>query len=180
MRRVPGISPTLALVGILAALLAFPAGALAHGGEADEASEPSAGVEQRSPEAQVEELSIQPARVLAQQALSTLRVLDDVEDAAIRLDAALLSKDDSDVDSALLRRATETLDGGSPQAAIALLDEALSRPLGSDSGKALHAAGREFRPATGTEELVAISLGALLVAIGAAALWRTRTAGPRS
>lgn len=149
----------LARLGVLAALLGAPATALAHGGGGTE----------------VKQLSIQPARVLAQQALSTLLVRNDAKEAAVRLDAALESKDKSDIDVALLRKATETLDAGRPKAAIPLLDEALSRPLGSNRGKALHKAGREFTPATGPQEIVGIALGALLTLIGGAALWRTRS-----
>lgn len=93
----------------------------------------------------------------------------------MQLDAALESKDKSDIDVARLRQATETLDAGRPTDAIPLLDEALSRPLGSDTGKALHEAGREFRPATVAAEIVAIALGALLTLFGGAALWRTRS-----
>lgn len=157
-------SASLACIGIVAVLVAFPAGALAHGGEA-------AG---GSGETEVKQLAMQPARVLAQQALSTLRVTNDVKEAAVRLDAALESGDKSDVDLALLRQATETLDAGNPKAAIPLLDEALSRPLGSDKGKALHESGREFRPGTGAQEIVGIVLGGLLLAVGAAALLQTR------
>ncbi len=162
------VSRVLALFGVVALLLSFPAGALAHGGE-------EAGGGGGSTEAEVKQLSIQPARVLAQQALSTLRVTNDVKEAAVRLDAALESKDKSDIDVARLRRATETLDAGRPQDAIPLLDEALSRPLGSARGKALHESGREFRPGTGAQEIVGIALGGCLILIGGAALWRTRS-----
>ncbi len=151
----------LVCLGVLTALLSVPSGALAHGGGGTE----------------VKQLSMQPARVLAQQALSILRVRppNDAKKAAVRLDAALESKDKKDIDVARLRQATETLDAGRPKAAIPLLDEALSRPLGSDKGKALHEAGREFTPATGAGEIVGIALGALLTLIGGAALWRTRS-----
>jgi hypothetical protein len=149
----------LARLTVLAVLLGLPSGALAHGGGGTE----------------VKQLSLQPARVLAQQALAELVVRNDVKVAAVRLDAALKSKDKGDIDVARLRQATETLDAGRPKAAIPLLDEALSRPLGSDRGKALHEAGREFHPATGTPEIIAIALGALLTLIGGAALWRTRS-----
>jgi len=75
---------------------------------------------------------------------------------------------------ALLRRATETLDGGDPQGSIPLLDEALSRPLGAASGKALHESGREFQPGTGAQEIVAIVAGALLLVLGAVLLGGAR------
>jgi hypothetical protein len=150
-------------LAILVGLLALPPTALGHGDEAG---------------GEVEQLAMQPARVLAQQALSTLRIRNDTKEAAVRLDAALKSKDKSGIDVARLRRATETLDAGRPKAAIPLLDAALSRPLGSDRGKALHEAGREFSPGTGAQEVVGIVLGLLLIAIGAAALWRTRGRRP--
>jgi hypothetical protein len=51
-----------------------------------------------------------------------------------------------------------------------MLDDALSRPLGANSGKALHESGREFQPATGGQEVVAIVAGALLVLFGGALL----------
>ncbi len=141
-------------LAVLAALLAFPQIAVAHGDEEG---------------GEVKQLAMQPARVLAQQALATLQIRSDAKEAAVRLDAALESEDKSGIDVARLRQATETLDAGRPKAAIPLLDAALSRPLGSDSGKALHEAGREFSPGTGTQEIVGIALGALLIAVGAAA-----------
>ena len=141
------------------ALLALPATATAHGAEAG---------------GKASELAMQPARVLAQQALSLLRVRNDVKEAALRLDAALESKDKSDIDVARLRAATEALDSGRPEAAIPLLDQALSRPLGSDAGKALHESGREFKPGTDAQEVVAIILGTVLILIGAAGLIRSR------
>ncbi len=169
MSALARVFPTVARLGVLAVLLSYPAASLAHGGD-------EAGGGATSAEAKVKQLSMQPARVLAQQALSTLMVRNDVEEAAVRLDAALESKDKRDVDVARLRQATQTLDAGRPKAAISLLDEALSRPLGSDKGKALHEAGREFQPGTGAQEIVGIALGGFLVLIGAAALWRTRGA----
>jgi hypothetical protein len=119
---------------------------------------------------------MQPARVLAQQAIAELKIRADADDAAIRLDAALESKDKSGIDVKLLKEATEKLDGGNPGGAVPLLDEALSRPLGSDRGKALHEAGREFQPGTGTQEVVGIVAGVLLLLLGALSLttWRSR------
>ena len=146
-------------------LLTGAGGAWAHGDEELPASE----------EAEIEVLAEQPARVLAQQALALLEVRDDADEAAVRLDAALESSDQRDIDAELLMEATETLDGGDPVAAAALLDQALSRPLGADSGKALHESGREFDPGTGTQEVVAIVVGALLLLGGALLFWR----GPR-
>lgn len=155
----------LALLAALAALLGliFAPVAQAHGGD----------------EMAVQALKMQPARTLAQQALAELRVGSGTEEAATQLDAALESKDQSAIDGPLLRKATETLDGGNPEGAIRLLDEALSRPLGAASGKALHESGREFQPATGAQEVVAIVLGAAFVLVGAALLLgHRRVSGP--
>jgi hypothetical protein len=154
----------VALLCALGLAISAAAPALGHGGEAAPASE----------EAEVHELAMQPARVLAQQALAELRVRADRHEAGVRLDAALESRDHRGIDTEKLRQATETLDMGNTTAAIPLLDEALSRPLGSDRGKALHEAGREFKPATGPQEIVAIVLGAFLLVLGTAGLWRTR------
>jgi hypothetical protein len=152
----------LAAVGVLALLLFGASHAFAHG---DEDS------------MEVEDLAMQPARILAQQALAELRVRAHTEEAAVQLDAALESEDTSDVDMTVLGEATETLDAGDPDAAVPLIDEALSRPLGSESGKALHEAGREFDPGTDTQEVVAIIAGVLLLLVGAAILLRPRLAG---
>lgn len=147
-----------------AAALLVPAGALADGGDAMAEG--------------AEDLAMQPARVLAQQALATLMVLGDAEGAAVRLDAALESEDRSDVDFARLREATETLDGGDPEGAIPILDAALSRPLGAESGKSLHKAGREFRAETGPAEVVGTVIGGVLLLLGALGLRRARRTSP--
>lgn len=144
-----------ALLLALAAALAVPAVANAHGGAESEAAAA---------------LAKQPARTLAQQAIALVRVRGDSEEAAMRLDAAVESKDKSDIDAALLERAMKTLDDGDPAGAIAILDAALSRPLGSDAGKALHEAGREFRPAAGAQEIVSIVAGVVALVLGALAL----------
>lgn len=154
---------TATLIG--AALLAVSAGASmaqAHGGD----------------EMAVASLKKQPASTLAQQALAELRIRNDTEEAAVRLDAALESKDTGGVDMTVLEKATETLDGGNPQGAIPLIDEALSRPGSANGEAALHEAGREYRPATGSQEIVGIVAGAFLLVLGLVALhpWR-RAAG---
>ena len=165
-RRTPA-----ALIALLALLLAgAPAGALAHGEEEETAGG----------EAEVKALSMQPARILAQQAIAELKVRGDKREAAMRLDAALESKDKSDIDVKLLRAGTEMLDGGDPEGAVPLLDEALSRPLGAKSGKALHEAGREFEPATGAQEVVGIVAGALLLALGLVGIAAGRRRRPRA
>ena len=150
---------TLATTVCFAALVTIPGIAGAHGGGAE-----------------AETLAMQPARTLAQQALVELRVRNDVKDAALRLDAALESKDTSAIDVSALRLATETLDNGDPGAAVPILDRALSRPFGASSGKALHEAGREFEPATGAQEIVGITVGAAVLLLGALLLWRGRVA----
>jgi hypothetical protein len=162
---------TAALVALLALLLAgVPARTLAHGDKEETAGG----------EAEVKALSMQPARILAQQAIAELEVRGDKREAAMRLDAALESKDKSDIDVKLLRAGTEMLDGGDPDGAVPLLDEALSRPLGAKSGKALHEAGREFEPATGAQEIVGIVAGALLLALGLVGIATGRRRRPRA
>ena len=153
----------LATVATLVATAALaPTLLLAHGDEELPSSE----------EAEIEMLAEQPARILAQQALALLEVRSDTHEAAVRLDAALESSDQSDIDAELLAEATETLDGGDPASAAVLLDQALSRPLGADQGKALHEAGREFSPGSDAQEVVAIVLGGLLLVLGLVALRR--------
>jgi LPXTG-motif cell wall-anchored protein len=152
-------------LGAVALLAVAPTASLAHGGEGMEA----------------ENLSKQPARTLAQQAMSELRVRHDTAEAAEQLDAAVESEDQSDVDSKLVNEAMEALDAGRTEEAISTLDRALSRPLGEESGAALHESGREFQPATDTQEVVAIILGAAALLLGAWLLWRarrTRAASP--
>jgi len=161
----------LALAALLALILAgAPARALAHGDEEETAGG----------EAEVKALSVQPARILAQQAIAELIVRGDKDEAAMRLDAALESEDKSDIDVRLLRAGTEKLDGGDAEGAVPVLDEALSRPLGAQSGKALHEAGREFEPATGAQEVVGIIAGALLLALGLVGVATGRRQRPRA
>ena len=147
----------LVFAAALIATLIAPGPAFAHG-EKDE----------------VAELAQQPARVLAQQAIALVRVRGDAEEAAMRLDAAVESKDKSDIDPVLLKRAMEALDDGDSDRAVTQLDQALSRPLGSDRGKMLHEAGREFRPAVGAQEVVAIVVGAAALLLGLFALAAAR------
>lgn len=152
------LTPLPALALAVALLLAVPATALATGGGSEE----------------MEALELQPARILAQQAIAVLRVQGDQEEASMRVDAALESEDQQDVDVALLEQADEAIDGGDLDRGVMLLDQALSRPLGAASGKELHESGREFTPAFGAQEVVAIAAGALLLGLGVLALapWR--------
>lgn len=154
------LATTIGLLGF-AMVINAPV-SLAHGGD----------------EMAIEDLKMQPASTLAQQALVELKVNGDTEDAAVRLDAALESEDTSGIDIALLKRATETLDSGDPTGAVPLLDEALSRPNGAKEGAALHEAGQQFEPGTGGQEVFGIIAGACLILLGLLALrpWR-RTAG---
>ena len=147
-----------ALAAALAAVLALPGTALANGGGGEE----------------MEALELQTARVLAQQAIAILRVRADQEEASMRVDAALESDDQDDVDLAFLEQADEAIDSGDLDGGVLLLDQALSRPLGAESGKELHASGREFTPAFGAQEVVAIVAGAALLGLGVLALapWR--------
>ena len=151
-------SSLLAVLAALAGALVAPGAAPANGGGGEE----------------MEELELQPARVLAQQAIAVLRVRGDQEEASMRVDAALESEDQDDVDLALLAQADEAVDSGDLDGAVLLLDRALSRPLGAESGKELHESGREFTPAFGAQEVVAIVGGALLLGLGVLALapWR--------
>jgi hypothetical protein len=146
---------TFFAVAIAAALAATPT--LGHGGN----------------EIELKDLKLEPASTLAEQALAELQVRHDTEEAAVRLDAALESKDQSGVDMPKLTKAMHTVDDGDPQAAIPLLDRALSRPPGAPLGTVLHETGREFQPGTDTQEIVAIIAGACLVLIGLVAV-RTR------
>lgn len=150
----------LALVLVAGAFAATTAAG--HGDEELPASE----------EAEIAELAEQPARVLAQQALALLEVRNDAHEAGVRLDAALESDDASDIDVDLLMEATETLDAGDSEAALPLLDEALSRPLGSEQGKALHESGRRLEPGSDAQEIVAIIAGTLLLLASALLFWR--------
>jgi hypothetical protein len=158
-------SPRASLVVIAALLLPNAAAppALAH------PEKPEAGEE-----AEIQALAEQPARVLAQQAHALLHIRDDTHEAGVRLDAALESRDQRQVDVPILRRAAETLDGGDAARAQTLIDEALSRPLGATSGKLFHGAGREFRPATGPQEIVAIGAGSVALLLGLLGLRRAR------
>lgn len=150
-----------ALCTVLAVVLAGASSSWAHGDEALPANE----------EAEIALLSKQPARVLAQQALAELELRSDSHEAAVRLDAALESKDRDDIDLAVLKQATETLDGGDPEGAIPLLDTALSRPLGAEQGLAMHEAGRQFEPATDAAGVIGVIVGVLMLLLG---VWMLR------
>jgi hypothetical protein len=153
LRRQCGV----ALAGALAIAAVLPATALGTGGGEE-----------------MESMAKQPARVLAQQAIAILRVLDDPEQALDRLDAAVESKDQEDVDTALLREADEALEAGDSDRTVSLLDRALSEPLGATTGKELHESGREFTPAKGAQEVVAIAVGGVALLLGGALLLRLR------
>ena len=174
--------PRIRLVGVLtfAVSLALGAGAArswSHGDE--EKDEPPAALGISAEEAEIDELARQPARVLAQQALAMLEVTGDDAEAGERVEAALASEEPADVDPAALAEAAEALERGEHEEAIPLLDAALSRPLGSDRGKALHESGREFEPASGTQESIAIVAGAILLVVGALTLLPWRRIRPR-
>jgi hypothetical protein len=116
----------IAVALALTAAIAAPQPASGHG------KKPEAGEE-----AEIAELARQPARVLAQQAHALLHIRGDAHEAGVRLDAALESQDQREVDTPTLRRAAETLDGGDAVRAQRLIDEALSRPLAGLSGSGL-------------------------------------------
>jgi len=149
-------------VGVLAiAGMQAPAAALGHGDKEDAAAE-------------MDELALQPARILAQQALAMLEIVGDEVEAGERLEAALESDNQDDVDVKALGQASVALERGDTEAAIALIDESLSRPLGVDQGAALHEAGREYRPARGAQEIVAIIVGGALLLFGLLSLLHGR------
>lgn len=146
----------------VAALALLPGLAWGHGEEGEEA--------------ELEALAAQPARVLAQQALAMLEVSGDEVEAGERLEAAALSEDQQDVDVGLVDEAMEALEAGDHEQAVSLLDTALSRPLGAQTGKTLHEAGRAYRPGAGTQEVVGIVAGVALLLLGAWTL-RPRPSG---
>lgn len=147
-RALAAVIATLGIVAVIA-----PAAALGHGDDEEAAAE-------------MEELALQPARILAQQALAMLSIAGDDVEAGERLEAALESEDQDDVDVESLGEASARLERGDSEAAIALIDQALSRPLGADQGAALHEAGREYRPARGAQEIVGIIVGGALLLLG--------------
>lgn len=150
----------LRLLALLIGLaLALPATAGAHGGD----------------ESSLARLSRQPARVLAQQAHALLHIRHDRAQAAVRLDAAVASKDNADVDVPSLGLAMQTLDrGGSDQRVMDLIDQALSRPFGAERGKVFHGAGRELSGVQDGQETVGLILGLVILA-GAFVGLRRRT-----
>lgn len=143
---------------VVCAILAAPALAAAHGGGTE-----------------TNQLSMQPARALAQQAHALLHIRHDAHEAGVRLDAALESGDTRDVDMPTLRRAADVLDrGGADKRVMDLIDEALSKPYGAKSGRLFHGGGREFRPARDAQQVVGIIVGGVLLVLGGSLLWRTR------
>lgn len=182
---------------LLALALASPPAAIAHGddetspaaaqkqareqaiGEGKSAREVEQAAQDAGGEAEVAALSRQPARALAQQAHALIHIRGDRHEAGVRLAAALASEDRRQVDEPTLRRAREALETGTPASRVlALIDEALSKPLGAKSGKLFHGAGREFEPATGDQEVIAIVAGAVLLLLGIALLARPRAPRP--
>lgn len=136
-----------------------------------------------------EAMEAAPARMLAQQALATLDVTGDEEEARERIDAALESREPEDVDLELLRSADEALDGGDRERAVVLLNRALGGgpvPAGGQgegvgvSDEALHNAGRAYEPNETAQEVVALVAGLALLALAALLLVRWRPRRPRS
>ena len=178
---------------LLALAFASPPAAIAHGddetspaaaqkqarkqaiGEGKSAREVEQAVQDAGEEAEVAALSQQPARALAQQAYALIRIRDDRHEAGVRLAAALASEDRRQVDEPTLRRARDALEAGAAaRRVLAMIDEALSKPLGAKSGKLFHGAGREFEPATGDQGVIAIVAGAVFLLLGVALLARRR------
>jgi hypothetical protein len=171
MRRIT-LAPVLALVAILAVQ---PPAVLGHGDEESAPADARGGGEQPlSPEQEealeVRELSEEPARVLAQQAIALLEIRGDVHEAEVRIEAAEMSEDQADVDTEALEEAHDALAAGDVEAAVEALDRALSRPLGAESGKSLHKAELTAERGDDTQETVAIIAGAALLLLGFALL----------
>lgn len=171
----------LPLLAALAASVALPAPALGHGDEeAEEPAAAEAGKAGRPPspeeeeELEIEQLSEEPARVLAQQAIALLEIRGEEHEAEVRVEAALISEDREDVDAASLERALDALAAGNTELAVEELDRALSQPLGAESGKSLHKAEQTVDRGNQTQESVAILAGAILLLLGAALLLAPR------
>jgi len=180
MRRIP-LALLLALIAILAVQ---PPAVFGHGGEEEEepaaVEAPGGGERPLSPEREealeLAELSEEPARVLAQQAIALLEIRGDEHEAEVRVEAALMSEDQADVDLASLERAHDALAAGDAEAAVEALDRALSQPLGAESGKSLHKSEQTADRGDNTQETVAIIAGAAALLLGAILLWAPRRA----
>ena len=164
-----------AVAVVLAVFLSLPGVALSHGGE-DEA---------------LEEM---PARALAQQALALLSEDESAVEAHERVEAALASSDQTEVDVSKLRQAQAAFGDGDHALAARALNEALADRGRSDSAGDRDEAGhggmeegeaspadvatdvssfehtREFEPERGALERVALVLGAAALALGGGAL----------
>lgn len=115
------------------------------------------------------ELGAQPARALALQALSILEQGVSHELAMEKLDLALASPDQDDVDVGALRRARAALAGERPERA----EELLRRVFPEDDE---HLIGVTLRPHRGAPELVAGIIAAAIGALAVLGLVRRRRA----
>jgi len=166
--RSGGLAP-LALLAALASLLAAAPPAVAHGGE----------------EAAVAEV---PARTLVQQALALQTQQDNAAEALEKLEAALASEHQEDVDLGAVREAIEALEkddhelavehmnaalGAEPEPAAAHEEEKAAAEEGVPEEALEHSP--EFEPGRGAEEWIAfgVGVGALLAGLGILALRRT-------
>lgn len=143
-------------------------------GMQEQGGDHGAGKEMAAEEAEEAALARWPSRVLAQQALALHRIRGDAHEAESRIHAALASKDQAYVDTHLLRHAHVALDKGNVSRGVNLLDRALSRPLGTDTGKMLHMAGRELPSGQDTQDIVGMVVGGILILIAGGALLRGR------
>lgn len=140
----------------------------------EQGGEHGADEEMGGEEAEEAALARWPSRVLAQQALAMHLVRGDRHEAEARIHAALASKDKVDIDLDALSKAHKALDSGDTKRGLYLLDAALSRPLGADTGKTLHVAGRELPSGEETQDIVGMVVGGVLILIAGGALLRGR------
>ncbi len=106
------LTNTVRFVVVLSlACLIFPAATFAHGGE---------------------DMSKQPARALAQQALALITETDNLAEAKERADAAIKSKDKKDVNTAALRKAGKALGKQDKAEAVKQLEASLTAPKPAD------------------------------------------------
>ncbi len=140
------------------------------------------------------DLSKQPSRALAQQAIGLVNEAGDFHEAKERVDAAIKSKDRKDINLAELRKASKALSDQDKSKAIHFLDAALTKTepaakkrkakqekdadheeRGDEEGDgqghqvskgALHKEGRQFKPLRTTEDTVGAIVGGVLVLLG--------------
>jgi len=159
VRSRPGGLAPLALLAALASLLAAAPPALGHGEEEAAAAEV-------------------PARTLVQQALALQTQQDDAAEALEKLEAALASEHQEDVDLRAVREAIEALQKDDHELAVEHMNAALGaepKPAPEEVPEEALEHSPEFEPGRGAEEWIALGVGiaALLAGLGILALRRT-------